>query len=292
MGINHKDNSKALSVLMSAPGKIAEAQEKCRQQLAEIDAEERKGIWGKVTLDKRRQEARAERDRVCHALAHSMRPALETVKANNNLADEPLNIHDPKIQNAVNVISLMGKNLTFTDQISMLESFRGNPAALRFIQSAFKKNGLTYAAEQAGEMMKPISNQALAEMEEVLAFHDFAEAQGRLDFPIERAAWTKSEFGRQYDRMGYNPETKADPYSYALEEAMNGLKEQEFDALSEADPEQAAKAKAWIAAQKLKIAVAQRDVAKAKESGGDVAEAFNRAMKAVESAQGAEANAE
>ena len=31
MGINHKDNSKALSVLMSAPGKIAEAQEKCRQ---------------------------------------------------------------------------------------------------------------------------------------------------------------------------------------------------------------------------------------------------------------------
>lgn len=289
MAINHKELSKALSVLASAPGKIADAQAKCRDRLAEIDAEERKGIWGKVTLDKRREEAYADRDRVCHALAHSMRPALETVKANNSLADEPLDINDPKIQNAVNVISLMGKSLTYTDQISMLESNRGNPAALRFLQSAFKKNGMSYAADQAGEMMRPISSRAIEEMSEVLAFHDYAEKQGRLDFPIERARWTKSEFQRQYDRLGYNPDTKADPYSYALDEAMSGLKEREFDTLAEADPEQAAKTKARIDAQKLKIALAQRDVAKAKESGGDVAEAFNKAMKAVESA---EANAE
>ena len=290
MSINHSELSKALSVLASAPGKIAEAQEKCRQQIAAVDAKD-KNLWAPATLERERAAAREERDRVCHALAHSMRPALETVKANNSLADEPLDIHDPKIQNAINVISLMGKNLTYTDQISMLESFRGNPAALRFVQSAFKKNGLTYAAEQAGEMMKPISNKAIEQMSEVLNFHDYAEAQGRLDWQIERAYWTKGEFQRQYDRMGYNPETKSDPYSYALDEAMNGLKEREFDTMSEADPEQAAKAKAWIAAQKLKIAVAQRDVAKAKESGGDVAEAFNKAMKAVESAQGAEANA-
>lgn len=288
MSINHKELSKALSVLASAPGKIAEAQEKCRQQIAAVDAKD-KNLWAPATLERERAAAREERDRVCHALARSMRPALETVKANNSLADEPLDIHDPKIQNAINVISLMGKNLTYTDQISMLESFRGNPAALRFIQSAFKKNGMSYAAEQAGEMMRPISSRAIEEMSEVLAFHDYAEMQGRLDFPIERAMWTKGEFGRQYDRMGYNPDTKADPYSYALDEAMNGLKEREFDNLSEADPEQAAKTKAWIAAQKLKIALAQRDVAKAKESGGDVAEAFNKAMKAVESA---EANAE
>jgi hypothetical protein len=288
MSINHKELSKALSVLASAPGKIAEAQEKCRQQIAAVDAKD-KNLWAPATLERERAAAREERDRVCHALARSMRPALETVKANNSLADEPLDINDPKIQNAVNVISLMGKNLTYTDQISMLESFRGNPAALRFIQSAFKKNGMSYAAEQAGEMMRPISSRAIEEMSEVLAFHDYAEIQGRLDFPIERARWTKGEFQRQYDRMGYNPDTKADPYSYALDEAMNGLKEREFDVLSEADPEQAAKAKAWIAAQKLKIAVAQRDVTKAKESGGDIAEAFNRAMKAVESAEGVEA---
>ena len=291
MAINHNELSKALSVLASAPGKIAEAQAKCNQTIAEIRAKEATGNWSPNTIKAEKEKAYADRDRVCHALAHSMRPALETVKANNSLADEPLDINDPKIQNAINVISLMGKNLTYTDQIFMLESFRGNPAALRFIQSAFRKNGMNYAAEQAGEMMKPISSRAIEEMGEVLSFHDYAEAQGRLDFPVERAAWTKSEFGRQYDRMGYNPDTKADPYSYALDEAMNGLKEREFDVLSEADPEQAAKAKAWIAAQKLKIAVAQRDVAKAKESGGDVAEAFNKAMKAVESAQGAEANA-
>ena len=235
MSINHKELSKALSVLASAPGKIAEAQEKCRQQIAAVDAKD-KNLWAPATLERERAAAREERDRVCHALARSMRPALETVKANNSLADEPLDINDPKIQNAINVISLMGKNLTYTDQISMLESFRGNPAALRFIQSAFKKNGMSYAAEQAGEMMKPVSSRAIEEMSEVLAFHDYAEIQGRLDFPIERARWTKGEFQRQYDRLGYNPDTKADPYSYALDEAMNGLKEREFDALSEADP--------------------------------------------------------
>ena len=283
--INHKELAKALSVLASTPGKIAEEKAKYERRLAEIKAKEATGNWSPNTIKAEKEKALADRDRVCHTLAHAMRPALETVKANNNLADEPLDVNDPKVQNAVNVISLMGKNLTHSDAISMLESFRGNPAALRFVQSAFKKNGMAYAAEQAGEMMKPISSRAIADMSEVLAFHDYAEAQGRLDFPVERAAWTKSEFGRQYDRMGYNPDTKADPYSYALDEAMNGLKEREFDVLSEADPEQAAKAKAWIAAQKLKLAVAQRDVAKAKESGGDVAEAFNRAMKAVEAAE-------
>ena len=224
MAINHKELSKALSVLASAPGKIAEAQEKCRQQIAAVDAKD-KNLWAPATLERERAVAREERDRVCHALARSMRPALETVKANNSLADEPLDINDPKIQNAINVISLMGKNLTYTDQISMLESFRGNPAALRFIQSAFKKNGMSYAAEQAGEMMRPISAQAISEMEEVLNFHDYAESQGRFDFPISRAHWTKAEFGRQYDRMGYNPDTKADPFTYALEEALSGLAE-------------------------------------------------------------------
>lgn len=283
--INHKELAKALSVLASTPNKIAEEKAKYERRLAEIKAKEATGNWSPNTIKAEKEKALADRDRVCHTLAHAMRPALETVKANNNLADEPLDINDPKIQNAINVISVVGKNLTYTDQISMLESFRGNPAALRFVQSAFKKNGMTYAAQQAGEMMKTISNQAISDMETVLNFHDYAESQGRLDFPIERATWTKGEFGRQFDRMGYNPDTKEDPFTYALDEAMNGIREREFEPMNDTDPEQAAKDKALIAAQKLKLAVAQRDVAKAKESGGDVAEAFNKAMKTFEAAE-------
>lgn len=289
MSINHKELAKALSVLASTPGKIAEEKAKYEQRLAEIKAKEATGNWSPNTIRSEKEKALADRDRVCHALARSMRPALETVKANNNLAAEPLDIHDQKIQNVTNVISLMGKSLTYTDQISMLESFRGNPAALRFIQSAFKKNGMNYAAEQAGEMMRPISDRAISEMNEVLAFHDHYERKGTFSFPIERARWTKDEFARQYDRLGYNPDTKADPYSFALDEAMSGLKEREFEVLSEADPEQAAKAKAWIAAKKLKIAAAQHDIAEAKSKGGDAAKAFNQAMKSVEALE--EANA-
>ena len=262
MPINHKELSKALSVLASAPGKIAEAQEKCRQQIDAVNAKD-KSLWAPATLEKERAAAREERDRVCHGLAHGMRSALEIVKANNNLAAEPLDIHDPRIQNAVNVISLVGRNLTYADQISMLEGFRGNPAALRFVQSAFQKVGLNYGAEKAKEMMKPVSDKAISEMSEVLSFHDYYERKGTFSFPIERARWSKDEFARQYDRLGYNPDTKADPFAYALEETMRGLKEREFDVLSESDPEKAAKAKAWIAAKKLKIAVAQRDIAEA-----------------------------
>lgn len=282
MAIDHKKLSAALSVLATAPGKIAEAQQRCKDTLAEINRKEASGNWSPNTLKAERERAIADRDRICHALARSMRPALETVKANNSLADEPLDINDPKVQNAINVISLMGKNLTYADQISMLEGFRGNPAALRFIQSAFRKSGLTYAADQAREMMKPVSQKALQEMNEVLNFHDYAEANGRLDFPIERAFWTKSEFGQQFDRLGYNPDTKADPFSYALDEAMSGLNEREFEVAAEEDPEQAAKARAWIAAQKYKVANAKREIARAKETGADPAEAFNKAMTTAE----------
>ena len=282
MAINHSELAKALSVLSSAPGKIAEAQQRCKDTLAEINWKEASGNWSPNTLKAERERAIADRDRICHALARSMRPALETVKANNSLADEPLDINDPKVQNAINVISLMGKNLTYADQISMLEGFRGNPAALRFIQSAFRKNGLTYAADQAGEMMKPVSQRAIEQMSEVLNFHDYYETKGQLSFPIERATWTKSEFGQAFDRMGYNPDTKTDPYSYALDAQMSSLKEREFEVAAEEDQEQAAKARAWIAAQKYKVANAKREIARAKETGADPAEAFNRAMATAE----------
>lgn len=280
--IDHKKYSEALSILSTAPDKIAAAQEKCKATLAEIRKKELSGNWSPNSLKAERERAIADRDRVCHSLAHSMRSALETVKANNGFADEPLNIHDPKIQNAINAISLLGKSLTFADQVSILEGFRGNPAGLRFIQSAFRKNGLNYAADQAGEMMKPVSQRAISQMEEVLNYHDYYETKNELNFPIERATWTKSEFGQQFDRMGYNSESKADPYSYALSEEMNGLKEREFDVLSETDPEKAAQTRAWISAQKLKVALAQRDVAEAKKTGKDPAEAFNRALSTAE----------
>lgn len=283
--IDHKELSKALHILADTPKKIAEAEARCNVSLAEIKKKEASGNWSANAIKAEREKAYADRNRVCHALAHSMRNALETVKANNGLAEQPLDINSPKIQNAVNVLSLMGKNLTYADQVSLLESFRGDPASLRFIQSAFEKNGLSYAAKQAGEMMRPISNQALSEMESVLDYHDYYEATGRYSFPIEKAYWTKGEFQQQIDRMGYDPDNKPDPFSYALSVAMEGMREEEMNPAvsAESDPAEAAKKRAEILAQRFKIASAQREVANARKNGEDPAEVFNKAIRSIES---------
>ncbi len=219
MSINHKELARSLDVIAQNPKKIKEAEEKCKAALADIRSKEASGNWSPNAIKRMRDEAIAERNRVCHALAHAMRPALETIKQNNSPSQEPLDINSPKIQNAVNVLSLMGKNLTFADQASILESFRGDPAALRFLQSAFQKNGLKFAAQQAGEMMRSVSQHAIDQVEEVLNFHDYAERQGRYDFPADRMVWTHGEFQRQIDRMGLDDSDAVNPLYNALDDA-------------------------------------------------------------------------
>lgn len=265
MAIDHKNLARSLSVLAENPKKIKEAEEKCKAALAEIRSKEMSGNWSPNALKRMRDEAIAERNRVCHGLAHSMRSALETVKQNNSPAEEPLDINSPKIQNAVNVLSLMGKNLTFADQASLLETFRGDPAALRFLQSAFAKNGLRFAAQQAGEMMRSISQQAINQVEEVLNFHDYAESQGRYDFPAERMMWTHGEFQRQIDRMGYEP-SNADPFLTAIDDVADSY------ANETADPN----------AQGFYKYLAQMAKTEIYRDGKDGAEVFNKAVQDME----------
>lgn len=288
MSINHTELKKCLRVLAESPKKIAEAKEKCKAALEEVAAREKTGNWSPNAIKKGREDAIAERDRVCHALAHAMRPALEMVRANNGLAEEPLDINSQKIQNAINVMALLGNKLTYADAASILESFRGDPASLRLIQSAFKKSGLDYAAKQAADMMRPISAQALDEMETVLNFHDYAESQGRLDFPIERAYWTKDEFEKQYQRLGYS-DAGTDPFTYALDLALESITEQQMHPTVNDDPESAAKERAKTQAKEWKIRQAQKDVATAIANGADASTVFNRAMLSIE--RGAEAGA-
>lgn len=282
--IDHKELAKALRVLAESPKKIAEAEKKCKEALDEVKAREATGNWSPNAIKNGREDAYAERDRVCHALAHGMRSALETVRANNGLAEQPLDINNPKIQNAINVMSLLGKNLTYADQASILESFRGDPASLRFIKSAFEKNGLTYAAKQAADMMKPISTQAIEEMETVLAYHDYNEKCGRYSFPIEKAMYTMGEFQRQLERFGYDPGTDTDPFSYALDLVAENITDAEMHPQynPDTDPENAAREHARISAQKYKIAEARRQIANAKANGADASTVFNNAMRSIE----------
>ena len=265
MPINHKDLARSLSVIVENPKKIKEAEEKCKAALAEIRVKEKSGNWSPNAIKRMKDEAIAERNRVCHSLAHAMRPALETIKQNNSPSQEPLDINSPKIQNAVNVLSLMGKNLTPADQASILESFRGDPAALRFLQSAFQKNGLKFAAQQAGEMMRSVSQQAINQVEEVLNFHDYAESQGRYDFPADRMVWTHNEFQRQIDRMGYEP-SNADPFLAAIDDVANSYASETED----------------MNAQGFYKYLAQMAKAEIYRDGKDGAEVFNKAVQDME----------
>lgn len=279
--MNHAEMKKALKILSENPVKIEEAKDRYKTRMAEIKAEEAKGIWAPNTIKEWRSKALADRDRVCHTLAHAMRPALDYVKEHNDFTAEAISLDNSKLQNALSMIGLMGKRMTYTDQAGLISQFAGDPASLRVLEAAFSKNGQEWAAKNAREMQKPISQNAIAEMEQVLAFHDYYEERGELSFPLERAFWSKSEFGKLADRFGYDLAGVPDPYILALDTTLDGLEEQRMH-IDEADPEQAAKTRAYIDAQRYKVAKAKREIEEAKAKGTDPGEAFNTAMRSVE----------
>ena len=242
MSINHKELAKALRTIAETPKKVEEAKAKCDAILADVAEKERSGNWSPNSLKTRREEAYAERDRVCHALIHAMRPALDVIKANNDYANEPLDVNNPKLQNAINMLQYMDKT-SYADTASLLESFRGDPASLRFLKKALEKSGMKWAADNiAAPMMKNVSDNAIREMEEVLAFHDYAEAaHNRLDFPIDRARWTRGEFQDQLDRMGYDDGNAGDAYSFAIKMIADNYNDAKMHPKynSDANPEEA-----------------------------------------------------
>ena len=282
MALNHTELKKALKILAENPSKIEFAKQKYNDRMKEIRAEEAKGIWSPKAIEKMKSDALAERDRTAHALAHAMKSALEIVKANNDFQDTAIDLSSPKLQNALSVINALGKNMPYSDQISLCSQFVGDIASLRVIEGALKNAGLNYGAKQAHELQRQIPNNAITEMETVLAFHDYAERQNRLDFPISRAHWTKGEFKKAFDRLGYDSDSLSDPYSLSLELAMDNLREKADEVMTEEDPEKAEKARAWLNAEKLKIEYTRKEIQKAKESGEDPSTAFNNALRTME----------
>lgn len=288
MAFDRKKMTHHLNILDATPKEISRQQQIYRDTLAAIDAEEKKGIWGKVTLDKRREEARAERDRTCHALAHRMRESLNYVAENNNYGDtETINFEDPKLQSALRTIDYMGKDLSYADQMSIINKFRGDVGALRVIEKAFAKNGL-YMKSAAKELQKPIPTQAIKEMSEVLAYHDYHEGKGEWSFPIEKATWTKGEFGKQLERLSLDTTDAADPYSAVLDAAADQIRADRDAAIfSDMDDTQKALEKAKYEAQLYKLQHAQKEMKEAQARGDNPATVLNRELAKLETAPAA-----
>lgn len=287
MAFDKKEMAKNLRILATTPKEIEKQQAAYRAKLAEIDAEEKKGIWGKVTLDGRRKEARAERDRTCNALANRMKPALQYVADNNAYSEsETINFSDPRLQDALRLIDHMGKDLSPADQAAMLNSFRGDVGALRVLEKSFSKHGL-HLKGAAHEMQKGIPQQAITEMAQVLAFHSYGEENGRFDFPIERAYWTRGEFQKAFDRLGLE-DTGTDPYTAVMEAASDNIRASR-DAIDGEDLTDTEKAieKAKYDAQLIKLQYAQREAKEALARGDNPASVLNRELAKLETAPAA-----
>ncbi len=282
MSIDKKELARSLKLLATTPAAIEREREACRAKLAEIDAEERKGIWGKTTLDNRRKQAREARNRTCNALVKQMRQALDFVAANNNYAtSETVDFESPKLQAALRTIEFMGHDLDPTDQVAMLDKFRGDIGSLRVLEKAFAKNGL-YFKNAAREMQKPLSEAAIREMNEVISFAEYAAAQNRFDFPIERATWTKGDFQKQLDRLGLDDSTN--PYDAVMQAAVDevsaDIERITFDSdMGEIDK---AQAKAKKEAQLLKLRITQREMKEAQERGENPGAVLNAQLAKME----------
>ena len=268
--IDHTSLKKALKTLDSAPREVERAKEKYQKTLEDIRAEEAKGIWSPNNIRDRREKAKAERDRVIKGLTDSMKTALEVVKANNDYENTELNLDNPKLALAFNIINSTGKNLSYRQQVNLLNQFRGDPASLHVIEDAFKKHGL-YFASLAHEMSKPISNEAIHDMEMVFAYADYDAGKGIIDLPMDKARWTKNQFAEQAQRLGYDISNESDPYEYALAEMKRKLENDYF--FSESKEE-----KVIASAQSMAVDAAMSEITEAKKSGSDEADIFNKAI--------------
>ena len=204
---NHDKLKAALKTMATAPNEIRNAEDEYKAALKDIDAH--RDIYAPSYSRELKQKAADKRNRLVGSLVKGMRSAIDDIQENNSFDDEPLDFNSPKLQAAINTLNAVGSDLPASAQISMLESFRGDPAALKYIGAAFKKNKLFFA-DRAADMVKPISDQALQDAAYVCGSYDiYGTAQ------VDRMRYSGSEFKKQAQRMGYDI-SDADPYIAAL----------------------------------------------------------------------------
>ena len=271
--IDHKALKQALRTLDEAPKKISQAKRQYSADLEEIRKLEKTGNYSPNYLTKAKADAKEKRDRAVKTLAESMKPALNIVKANNDYSTAELDLNNPKLQTALNIINGQGKNLAHNLQVQILNQFRGDPSSLAVLEGAMKANGL-YFHSLAHEMQKSVSSEAIDNMNAALNYFDYYASKGIYDFDEKKIYWTQNAFAEQAQRLGYDLEDGTqDAYNFALAELRRQAESERFG-----DPNNSAEA--W--ARKMALDMAQNEVTKARESGQDEAEAFNRAVKRIQ----------
>lgn len=194
----------ALKTLDSGPREIEQARAQYQADQQHIREMENKGILSPIAIRRAKDQAKEKMDTTTRKAVDRMRPALETVRAERNAPGEMIDIESPKLQNAITVINTMGKKLSPSDQIAVIEKFRGDAASLRFVADLFDKYGLYYA-NYARQLTTPVSSDAIQNIAvEIGRYDNFGK------FETDNLRWTNGEFAKALERNGVN--SNEDPF--------------------------------------------------------------------------------
>lgn len=161
--------------------------------------------------------AREKRDAAIQSECKKMEDAIGTLRAYRTYPNEVVDLNSTTLQNALSIINMMGKKLAPAQQLSILETFRGQPATLEFLSQVYKQNNLFYG-DYAAEMAKPLSEDAINEMEA-----NIYRAQFSGEWDAGKVYWVEHEFERTAARLGFDVQT-VDPYVEALRSMKDNAK--------------------------------------------------------------------
>ena len=198
----------SLKTLANGPKRIAEANAKYDAAKSLFDDPISQRNYSPAFIDRHKAKAKAELDETIKRTVTEMRSALDFVKQEHGNS-APFDPNDRRIQNAIAVVNAVGKQLDYSQQLDLIEGFRGDVQGLKFISTLLKKNGMEYSADTAMRMARDVSTQALEDMDYSISKY---EMLGQWD--AEPIRWTQSEFAKTLERFGESADT--DPYYYAL----------------------------------------------------------------------------
>lgn len=208
------DFKAALKTLARGQDRIMAAKEdykKAREYMANPDTRKHYSAiqqeqFKKATADKLKKAMDTE--------VAAMSRALNIVRQYKSFPGENISLNNPKLQSAIGLVTVMGKDLSHADQIGIIENFRGDMASLHFISGLFKKSGLYYS-QYAESLTAPVPSDAIEDMQYCI---DSYEQLGK--WPDGKLYWTGGEFDKAFDRYGFNADI--DPWVEALKSLKDG----------------------------------------------------------------------
>lgn len=245
----------ALQTLDKGPKEIAAAQQQYKTDLQSIRTMEDSGNFAPTYIKRMKDSAREKLDTTTRKGVDKMRSALDTVRAEQN-SREKVDINSARIQNLINTVNTMGKDLSYDMQVDIIDSFKGDTAGLLFVHDLFKRKGL-HTADYAKSLTKGVSGQALENMQYAISKYDYFG-----EWDNSKNYWTGGEFAQAHERFA--ADGSEDPYI----DALKAIKHENKD----------------VAAIQESMANALMEIAKGKEAGEivDTAAVFRNALADLE----------